>query len=155
MALAEGVNTLTVVARDRVGNETSQTRSVRSFAYRPEWELAGENGKGRFHAFVRVLDPRVGAGIPVDSVRVELLRADGTVAVSAPAKWQADEQRYKADLGKPAPGSYALRGVLVVEGWNVTVAGPSIVRKGGARSRPSRAPPRARPARAPARPLRA
>lgn len=131
VALAEGENRLTVVARDRVGNETSESRSVRSFRYRPEWQVAGEHGNGRLNVFLRVFDPLVGSGVRVDSARAELVRADGGVAVSAPMQWLADERRYKADLGRPAGGTYSLRGVLVVEGWNVVAAGPPVVRKGG------------------------
>ena len=132
VALEEGVNQLTVMARDRVGNETTETRAVRSFRYRPEWEVAGGTGNGRLNVFLRVLDPRAGSGIQVDSARAELVRADGSVAAAATMRWQADERRYKGDLGKPAGGSYSLRGVLVVEGWNVVAAGPAVVRPSGA-----------------------
>jgi hypothetical protein len=44
-------------------------------------------------------------------------------------RWEPQDRRYHGDLGKPAGGSYTLRALLVVESWNVTVAGPDVDRR--------------------------
>lgn len=131
VTLAEGENTLTVVARDRLGNETAESHTVRSFRYTGEWQVVGTTGKGRVQAFLRIVDPQAGQGVEVGSAVAELLRADGTLVASTPFEWEPGPRRYRADFGKLGYGSYRLRGLLVVEGWNVVAAGPSFVRKPG------------------------
>ena len=64
----------------------------------------------------------------MDSALAELVRADGTVAASVPLRYRSGS--YHGDLGRPGGGTYALRARLVVSGWNVLVAGPTIVRRG-------------------------
>jgi hypothetical protein len=126
--LAEGVNTLTVSARDRLENETAESRAVRSFRYTTAWQVIGEHGKGRLKAVLRILDASK-QSVRVDSVVTELLRENGEVVVSAAMQWKG--RHYEADLGRPAPGRYSLRGLLVVEGWSVTVPGPVVERGRG------------------------
>jgi hypothetical protein len=128
--LAEGVNTVTVTARDRVGNETSESRSVRSFRYATAWQVAGERGKGALQVFLRITDAG-GQALQVDSATAQLIEAGGAVTVSAPMRWDADTLRYHANMGHVPSGSYRLRGLLVVEGWDVTVAGPTVERRSG------------------------
>ena len=125
--LAEGENTLTVVARDRVGNERTETRTVRYFAYETAWQVPGANGSGTLNAFLQITDA-AGRSVQVASVLAELVAADGTVAASEAMRWEPKDERYHASLGKPADGRYTLRAKGVVEGWNVAVAGPAVVR---------------------------
>ncbi len=125
--LAEGENTLTVVARDRVGNETTETRTVRYFAYDTAWQVAGDRGTGALLAFLTITDA-AGDSVQVDTVLAALVAADGSVAVSEPMRWEQKDERYHANLGRPADGSYTLRAEAVVEGWNVALGGPVVVR---------------------------
>jgi glucodextranase-like protein/Big-like domain-containing protein len=126
--LAEGENEINLVARDRLGNETSETRRVAFFRYSAAWSVVGEKGKGILTAF---LDLKNAAGTPirVDSAVAELVRVDGTVQVSEAMRYE--DGRYKAKLGDPPAGTYALRGILVVSGWNVRLTGPTVIRAGG------------------------
>jgi hypothetical protein len=119
------------VARDALGNETSETRVVRSFRYTTEWHVAGTTGKGRLQAFLRIVDPLNGTGVQADSGVAELLRPSGEVVLSTAFDWEPGPRRYRADFGKPGYGVYRVRGLLVVEGWNVVAPGPEFVRKPG------------------------
>ena len=41
-----------------------------------------------------------------------------------------EEGRYVAELGRPDPGRYTLRGIAVVDGFSVRSSGPTFVRAG-------------------------
>jgi hypothetical protein len=127
--LAEGPNEITVVARDSLGNETSETRHVAFFRYGAALSVVGDRGKakGRLTAFLDLTNA-AGQPVQVDSAVAELVREDGTVEVSEPMTFV--DGRYKAKLGEPPAGRYVLRGILVVSGWNVRLTGPSVVRVG-------------------------
>ena len=98
--LVEGENTLTVVARDRVGNETTETRRVRYFAYDTAWQVAGANGNGTLNAFLRITDA-AGGSVQVSSVLAELVAADGSVAVAEAMRWEQKDERYHATSAGP------------------------------------------------------
>jgi hypothetical protein len=123
--LAEGENTITVTARDRLGNETTESRKVAFFAYTTRWHVAGAQGQGELHAFLDVTTA-ADASVQADSVNTELVEADGDVAASAEMRY--GDGRYKANLGRPAAGEYTLRGLLSVSGWTVRLTGPAVVR---------------------------
>jgi outer membrane protein assembly factor BamB len=125
VTLVPGPNELVVTARDEVGNETTETRRVAYFPYATSWKVAGENGRGNLTVSLDVTDPD-DARVQVDSARAELVRADGTVEAAADMTF--DDGRYHANLGKPAAGTYRLRGLLGVEGWSVRLTGPVVVR---------------------------
>jgi hypothetical protein len=125
VTLVPGPNEVVLTLRDRVGNELSETRRVAHFPYTTTWKVAGESGRGNLTVSLDVTDP-AGAAVQVDSARAELVREDGGVEVAADMAY--DDGRYHASLGKPPVGSYRLRGLLVVEGWNVRLSGPVVVR---------------------------
>jgi hypothetical protein len=126
--LAEGPNEITVVARDRLGHETSETRRVAFFRYGAAWSVAADKGrKGTLTAFLDLTNA-AGTPIRVDSAIAQLVRDDGGVEVSE--SMQFEDGRYKAKLGRPPAGTYSLRGLLVVSGWNVRLTGPTVIRVG-------------------------
>jgi hypothetical protein len=125
--LVEGENTLTVVARDRVGNETTETRKVAYFAYTLDWQVAGEKGRGELQAILRIRDA-AGRAVEVDSVTAELVDDDGEVVATRSMTFE--DGKYVAGMGKPATGTYTLRGVIVENGFTVRAAGPEVVRAG-------------------------
>ena len=125
--LVEGENTLVVTARDRVGNETTETRTVAYFDYGTAWQVTGEKGRGSLIAFLRLTDP-AGRSLQVDSVTAELVDEEGAVQVSR--AMVLEDERYKAELGKPPAGTYTLRGIVVVDGFTVRTTGPTFVRAG-------------------------
>lgn len=126
VTLAEGENELTVVARDRVGNETRETRRVAFFDYDADWQVAGAQGQGSLTAFLDLTNA-AGDPVQVDSALAELVREDGTVEASATMQW-GDDDRYHANLGKPPAGTYTLRGLLDVSGFEVRLGGPVVER---------------------------
>jgi hypothetical protein len=125
VTLVPGANDLVLAARDRVGNETTETRRVAYFPYTARWKAAGDAGRGTLNAFLDITDA-TGAPIQVDSARAELVREDGGVQTAADMTYE--KGRYHASFGKPPPGTYRLRGHLVVEGWNVRLTGPVVTR---------------------------
>jgi hypothetical protein len=125
--LVEGENTLTVVARDRVGNETTETRKVAYFAYTLDWQVAGEKGRGELQAILRIRDA-AGRAVEVDSVTAELVDDDGEVVATRSMTFE--DGKYVAGMGRPAAGTYTLRGVIVENGFTVRAAGPEVVRAG-------------------------
>jgi hypothetical protein len=125
VTLVPGENALVVTARDRVGNEISETRRVAYFPYTTRWITAGERGRRPLNVFLDITDA-TGAAIQVDSARAELVREDGSVETAAAMTY--DDGRYHAMLEAPAAGTYRLRGLLVVEGWNVRLSGPVVTR---------------------------
>ncbi|HEX7254833.1 MAG TPA: carboxypeptidase regulatory-like domain-containing protein [Gaiellaceae bacterium] len=127
VTLAPGANELVVTARDRVGNEVTETRRVAHFPYTTRWTVAGAQGQGQLNVFLDIADP-AGRPVRVDSARAELVRGDGSVEAAAEMVFAGT--RYRASLGRPPAGTYTLRGILVVEGWNVRAAGPVVVRAG-------------------------
>ncbi len=100
--LVEGENTIVLTARDRVGNETTETRTVAYYDYGTAWQVSGESGRGNMNAFLRLTDS-AGRSLRVDSVTAELVDESGAVTVSQPMAF--DDGRYKASLGKPAGGA--------------------------------------------------
>ncbi|MGH3071968.1 MAG: carboxypeptidase regulatory-like domain-containing protein, partial [Gaiellaceae bacterium] len=124
--LVPGENTLTVVARDRVGNTTTEARTVAYFAYDAAWSVSGEKGKGTLNAFLRLTSG--GSPVQVDAVTAELVDADGDVVAARPMQWI--DGKYQADMGKPAGGTYTLRGTLFENGFTIRSTGPTFVRAG-------------------------
>ena len=114
-----------MTARDEVGNETTETRRVAFFAYSTQWNTAGDRGRGNLNAFLDITDA-TGAPVRVDSAWAELVREDG--GVEASAEMSFENRRHHPNLGRPPAGTFRLRGLLVVEGWNVRLAGPVVVR---------------------------
>ncbi|HEX6131743.1 MAG TPA: carboxypeptidase regulatory-like domain-containing protein [Actinomycetota bacterium] len=125
--LVAGENTLTVTARDRVGNETTETRTVAYFDYDAAWQVTGDKGRGTLVAHLRLTDA-AGTSLRVDSAVAELVDAAGAVTASGPMLFE--DGRYVAELGRPAPGTYTLRGIFAVGGFTVRVTGPTVVRAG-------------------------
>ena len=125
--LVAGENTIVVTARDRVGNETTETRTVAYFDYDTAWQVTGEVGRGTLTAFLRLTDS-AGRSLRVDSVTAELVDEAGVVTVSRSMTFE--DGRYKANLGKPAGGRYTLRAIVVVDGFTVRTTGPTFVRSG-------------------------
>jgi hypothetical protein len=125
--LAPGENTLTVVARDRVGNETRETRTVAYFTWTAEWGLAGEQGRGVVHATLELTDGRFKT--QVDAATAELVDEDGEVVVSEEMRL-AGHGRYRADLGRPDAGTYTVRAILVENGFTIRATGPTFDRRG-------------------------
>jgi hypothetical protein len=123
--LVEGENVVTVIATDTLGNQTTETRTVRSFAYDTTWQVSGAHGKGTVNVFLRVTDA-TGTGRQVDSVTLELYDADGDLARTEPMRWEEKDRRYHAQLKGLQRGHYLAVAQLVVETWNVTVEGPTI-----------------------------
>jgi hypothetical protein len=123
-----GENVITLLARDALGNETSQAHTVYSFPYTTVWQVAGERGSGSLIAFLQVLD-EVGSPIQVDAAVVELRTLGGTLVASDVMGWDEAEDRYIGNLGHPARGRYRLWAQLVVDGWNVTLEGPEVRRR--------------------------
>ncbi|HUH15039.1 MAG TPA: hypothetical protein VML35_04070 [Gaiellaceae bacterium] len=81
VTLEPGVNEISVTARDRVGNEVTETRRVAFFPYSTRWTVAGASGGGDLMVFLDVTDP-AGAAVEVDSATAELVDEDGDVEVS-------------------------------------------------------------------------
>jgi hypothetical protein len=125
--LVEGENTLTVTARDNVGNETTETRTVAYFAYTADWQTAGEKGRGELQAILRIRNA-AGELVEVDSAVAELVDEDGAVVVSRPMTY--DDGKYQASMGRPDPGTYTLRGTIVENGFSIRSTGPTFVRVG-------------------------
>jgi hypothetical protein len=125
--LVEGENTIVVTARDRVGNETTETRTVAYFDYGTAWQVTGEKGRGTVNALLRLTDS-AGRSLQVDSVTAELVDEDGVVQVSQ--AMVLEDERYKAELGKPPAGTYTLRAIVVVDGFTVRTTGPTFIRSG-------------------------
>ena len=127
LPLVEGANEIVVVATDALGNVTSETRTVGHVPYSASWQVAAGGGRG---AFVALLDVADAGGMPVEvtSARLEVLDASGAVVAELPMKWDAREERYQAVVRGLAPGTYRLIGHLVVDGWNVRIAGPEVQR---------------------------
>ena len=125
--LVEGENTLTVTARDRVGNETTERRTVAYYAYTAAWQVSGENGRGELQAFLRIRNA-AGQLVQVDSVTAELVAQNGTVVASRPMTYE--DGKYHAGMGKPERGTYTLRGRILVRGFDVRSIGPTFVRAG-------------------------
>ena len=48
-----------------------------------------------------------------------------------------EDERYKAELGKPPAGTYTLRAIVVVDGFTVRTTGPTFVRAGEAAAAPA------------------
>jgi hypothetical protein len=124
--LAEGENAISVVARDRLGNQTTHTRRVAHFRYSTEWDVHGERGRGELEAELLIRD-RNGRRIEVDSAWIELLDGDGDAVASVAARESGG--RYRARLGRPDPGRYRLRARLVEAGFAITDDGPSVERR--------------------------
>jgi hypothetical protein len=125
--LVAGENTVTVTARDRVGNETTETRTVAYFDYETAWQVTGANGRGTVVAHLRLTDA-AGRSLEVDSVVAQLVDGDG--AVTASQAMTFEDGRYVAELGKPAAGTHTVRGIVVVDGFTVRTTGPTFVRAG-------------------------
>ena len=94
---------------------------------RRHWQVTGEKGRGAIVAHLRLTDAG-GTSLEVDSVTAELVDDDGVVTVSQPMTFE--EGRYVAELGRPDPGRYTLRGIAVVDGFSVRSSGPTFVRAG-------------------------
>jgi hypothetical protein len=123
--LVEGENAVTVIATDTLGNQTTETRTVRSFAYDTTWQVTGAQGKGTVNVFLRITDA-TGAPLQVDSVTLELYDVTGDLARTESMRWEDQDRRYHAQLKGLQRGDYVAVARLVVETWNVTVEGPTI-----------------------------
>ncbi len=122
--LAEGENTVTVVATDALGNERTESRTVVYFALDVGWQVPG-NG--------RVVNVRVhvtdAGGNPnqVDEALLSALSGDEVASGPHPMDWRG--QRYMHQLRDlPREGEFQLQVDLVIDGYTVTVEGPTINR---------------------------
>ncbi|WP_109474065.1 carboxypeptidase regulatory-like domain-containing protein [Ornithinimicrobium cavernae] len=118
--LVEGAQEVTVVATDTLGNEVSQTRQVAHYAYDVAWNLAG--GKGRVQLVKLALTGADGQRVQVDGAVLEL-RQGGEVVETFDMEF-VDEEEYLALVRGAAKGSYDLRAVLTVDGFEAVVDGP-------------------------------
>ncbi|HVM16336.1 MAG TPA: carboxypeptidase regulatory-like domain-containing protein [Gaiellaceae bacterium] len=125
VTLAPGTNELTVVARDRAGNVASETRRVAYYPYSTRWTVGGGQGQGELNVFLDITDA-AGAAVRATDVRAELVRPDGSV--EAAQTMQFADGRYRANLGRPPAGTYALRAIVRLDAFTVRSAGPQVVR---------------------------
>jgi hypothetical protein len=128
VTLAEGANVVRVVAADALGNETVEERTIGHIPYSVEWQLADETGRGAMSVFLAAADAE-GAPTQVESATLDVVDADGVVVDTRPISWQEREERYRALVSGLPGGTYTLLGRLEVDGWNVTVVGPEVVRR--------------------------
>src|SRR5690606_6496035 len=120
--LVEGVQDVTVVATDSVGNDVTETRQVAYYAYDAEWTLAG--GKGKVQLVKVALTDALGDRVQVDGAVLELWQ-DGEVVTTFDMSY-VDEQEYLALVRDVARGTYDLRVVLGIDGFEAVVDGPEL-----------------------------
>ena len=94
------------------------------FPYDTAWELAGERVRGPLDVWVQVTAG--GGPLPVDAATLVIRTPNGTEVRREPMSWVAADQRYHAHVVGLAHGRYVLDAELVVETWDVPVAGPAI-----------------------------
>jgi len=124
--LTEGENAITVVATDALGNTTTETRTVRLFAYQAGWKVFGEAGKGALNLQLAITDAD-GAPVQVGSAALTLRDAAGQPAYQGPMSWE--DGWYRGTVRGLDDGTYTAWALLDVEGWQVTLSGGEVIHR--------------------------
>jgi hypothetical protein len=123
LGLAEGENSVTVVATDALGNKRTEVRRVRLFPYSAEWKITGHDPV--LNAFLQIRD-RDGRPVQADSATLVIRDATGAVVRRLPMSWT--DGKYKATVLWLARGTYSVWGEVDMAGWRVTLLGGEVRR---------------------------
>jgi hypothetical protein len=120
--LVEGAQDVTVVATDSLGNAVTETRQVAYYAYGAEWAATASKGKVQM-VKVALVDV-AGDRVQVDGAVLELLQ-EGEVVATFEMSY-VDEEEYLALVQGVDRGTYDLRVVFTIDGFEAVVDGPQL-----------------------------